>query len=121
MASRKEQIDEVLNDLMGTTTDIQGVSVITPDGMMIANMLSKERGDAAAAMGAAMSSLGNRVAETLKVGRLQEINIRGTNAHILVFDIAQRAALLLQVAANANLGLVLLEARYAQQRLSGIL
>jgi len=121
MATKQERIDAVLNELKTATTDIQGIAVISPDGMMIANKLSGDQGDAAAAMGAAMGSLGKRVADTLKVGDLHEINIRGTNASILVFDIEHRAALLLQVIANANLGLVLLEARQAQEQLSSIL
>ena len=121
MATKQEMIDIVLDELKAATTDIQGMAVISPDGMMIANKLSGDQGDAAAAMGAAMGSLGKRLAETLNVGDLHEINIRGGSASILVFDIEHRAALLLQVTANANLGLVLLEARQAQNKLSTII
>jgi len=120
MASKQEMIEAVLDELESATTDIQGLAVISPDGMMISNKLGSDSGDAAAAMGAAMGSLGKRVADTLKVGNLEEINIRGSGANILVFDIESRASLLLQVKSDANLGLVLLEARSSQQKLSKI-
>jgi len=121
MASKQEMINAVLDELRAATADIQGLAVVSPDGMMIADELGGTQGDAAAAMGAAMGSLGRRVADTLKVGDLLEINIRGSKANILLFDIEGRASLLLQVSVNANLGLVLLEARQAQQKLGTII
>jgi len=121
MASKQEMIEAVLQELKSATTDIQGMAVISPDGMMIANQLGGNQGDAAAAMGAALASLGRRVAETLVVGDFQEINIRGMDAGILLFGIEHRAALILKVISGANLGLVLLEARQAQKKLATII
>ncbi|PIP02103.1 MAG: hypothetical protein COW18_07715 [Zetaproteobacteria bacterium CG12_big_fil_rev_8_21_14_0_65_54_13] len=121
MATKQERINTVLNDLKMATSDIQGVGVISPDGMMIADQLGGNQGDATAAMGAALGSLAKRVTTTLKVGDFQEVNIRGTNAGILLFDIEGRAALILTVAKAANLGLVLLEARQAQAQLAQII
>lgn len=121
MATKQEMIDLVLNELKTATADIQGLGVISPDGMMIANMLGSDQGDAAAAMGAALGSLGKRVTETLKSGDFQEVSIRGANASILLFDIEHRASLILKISTNANLGLVLLEARQAQIKLASII
>jgi len=121
MASKEKMINAVLDELKSATTDIQGIAVISPDGMMIANQLGSDQGDTAAAMGAALGSLGKRVAETLSVGDFQEINIRGADAGILLFGIEQRASLILKVAGGANLGLVLLEARQAKQKLAAII
>jgi len=121
MATKQEKINAVLDELNRATSDIQGVGVISPDGMMIANMLGGDQGDAAAAMGAALGSLAKRVTDTLKVGDFQEVNIRGTNAGILLFDIENRASLLVKVGSGANLGLVFLEARQAQAQLGQII
>lgn len=123
MATKQEMINAVLDELDMATADIQGMAVISPDGMMIANKLGggSGEGDAAAAMGAALGSLGKRVTETLKVGGFQELNIRGANSGILLFDIESRASLILKVAGEANLGLVLLEARQATEKLGTII
>jgi len=120
MATKQEMINAVLDELKMATADIQGMAVISPDGLMIADKLGESQGEAAAAMGAALGSLGKRVTETLKVGNFQEINIRGANAGILLFDLEHRASLILKIAGEANLGLVLLEARQATQKLAQI-
>ncbi len=117
MATKQEKINAILNELKMATSDIKGAGVISPDGMMIADQLGGNQGDAAAAMGAALGSLAKRVTDTLKVGDFQEVNIRGANAGILLFDIEHRASLIVIVNQGANLGLVLLEARQAQAQL----
>jgi predicted regulator of Ras-like GTPase activity (Roadblock/LC7/MglB family) len=121
MATKQEKINAVLDELRRATSDIQGLGVISPDGMMIADKLGGNQGDAAAAMGAALGSLAKRVTDTLKVGDFQEVNIRGVNAGILLFDIEHRAAMIVTVSSGANLGLVFLEARQAQNQLAQII
>jgi hypothetical protein len=121
MATKQEMINAVLEDLNAATADILGLAVISPDGMMIANRLAAGEADAAAAMAAALGSLGKRVTDTLNAGDLQEISIRGTKVNVIVFDIEHRASLLVEVTADANFGLVLLEARQAKEKLSGII
>jgi len=121
MATKQDKINTVLDELKMATSDIHGTGVISPDGMMIADQLGGDQGDAAAAMGAAVGSLAKRVTDTLKVGDFQEVTIRGSKASILLFDIEHRASLIVTVAQRANLGLVFLEARVAQQQLGQII
>ncbi len=121
MATKQDRINAVLDELSMATSDIQGLAVISPDGMMIADKLGSDQGDAAAAMGAALGSLSKRVTDTLQVGDFQEVNIRGAKAGILLFDIEHRASLIVTVSQRANLGLVFLEARQAQQQLGQII
>ncbi len=121
MATKQDKINAVLDELSMATSDIKGLAVISPDGMLIADKLGSDQGDAAAAMGAALGSLSKRVTDTLKVGDFQEVNIRGANAGILLFDIEHRASLIVTVSQRANLGLVFLEARQAQTQLGQII
>ncbi len=120
MATKQERIEAVLNELKTATVDIQGLAMLSPDGMMIVNMLGDGDGDTGAAMGAAVGSLGSRVTETLKLGTFEELTIRGQNSSLLLFDIESNAYLMLKIAANSNLGLVLLEAREAKGKLATI-
>ncbi len=121
MATKQDRINAILNELKLATSDIQGLAVISPDGMMIADHLGGDQGDAAAAMGAALGSLAKRVTDTLNVGDFQEVNIRGAKAGILLFDIEHRASLIVTVSEWANLGLVFLEARQAQNQLAQLI
>ena len=120
MATKQERIEAILNELKTATADIQGLAVISPDGMMIVNMLGSGDGDTGAAMGAAVGSLGSRVTDTLKLGGFEELTIRGDKASLLLFDAGGTAYLMLKIAVNSNLGLVLLEAREAKAKLSEI-
>jgi predicted regulator of Ras-like GTPase activity (Roadblock/LC7/MglB family) len=120
MATKQEKIEIILNELKTATADIQGLAILSPDGMMIVNMLGSGDGDAGAAMGAAVGSLGNRVTETLKLGGFEEITIRGDKASLLLFDLDGSAYLMLKIAVNSNLGLVLLEAREAKGKLASV-
>ncbi len=120
MATKQERIEAVLNELKTATVDIQGLAILSPDGMMIVNMLGDGDGDTGAAMGAAVGSLGTRVTDTLKLGTFEELTIRGQNSSLLLFDIESSAYLMLKIAANSNLGLVLLEAREAKGKLAAI-
>ena len=120
MATKQERIEAILNELKTATVDIQGLAILSPDGMMIVNMLGDGDGDAGAAMGAAVGSLGGRVTETLKLGGFEELTVRGDKASLLLFDLDGSAYLMLKIAANSNLGLVLLEAREAREKLASI-
>jgi len=43
MATKQDKINAVLNELKMATSDIQGLAVISPDGMMIADQLGGGR------------------------------------------------------------------------------
>ncbi len=120
MSTKQEKIEVILNELKTATADIQGLAIVSPDGMMIVNMLGAGDGDTGAAMGAAVGSLGSRVTETLRLGGFEEITIRGDKASLLLFDLEGSAYLMLKIAVNSNLGLVLLEAREAREKLTAI-
>ncbi len=118
--TKQEQIESVLRELKSATADIQGLAVISPDGMMMVNMLGSGDGDTGAAMGAAIGSLGGRVTDTLQLGVFEELTIRGDQANILLFDISGLAYLMVKITVNSHLGLVLLEARQAKEKLKSI-
>ncbi len=123
MATKQDILNKILENLQMASADIEGISVITPDGMTIANRFHLQGNDATAtgAMGAAMSGLGSRVSRTLNIGQMEEINMRSEKANILVLVIENRAALMVQVSNQANMGLILMEARKAKETLSRIL
>lgn len=121
MLTKQDKIFNALDELKSATTDILGLAVVSPDGMLIADRLAAGEGEKAAAMGAVMVSLGKRVSTTLKAGELQEVAIRGDKMTILVFDIEHHASLVVEVSSRANMGLVLLEARATKDTLLNLL
>jgi len=77
MATRKEQLTHVLKNLEATTPDIEASAVVSVDGLMIASELPHDvEEDRVAAMSAAMLSLGERTANELVRGGLDQVRER---------------------------------------------
>jgi hypothetical protein len=69
--------------------------------------------DRVSAMSAAMISLGERIANELGRGMLDEVYIHGEGGYVLLMSSGQEAVLTVLARQKAKLGLVLLEMRRA--------
>jgi len=114
------RIVEVLRELQQVTADVQGGALVSPDGLTIAHTLRAEEAPSAAAMAAAALTLGTRVATNLETGELSEMSIKGANRRILLFDVQGKGVLLVEMAADGNFGLVVLESGRIVQKLAGL-
>jgi len=73
--------------------------------------------DRVSAMSAAMLSLGERIAEELGRGVLNQVYIKGSNGFIVLGSIGSEAVLTALVRKDGKLGLVFLEMRRAAEDL----
>ena len=84
---RSEVLNSILNDLNGTSADIEASAVISTDGLMIASMLPAELDeDRVGAMSAAILALGDRSAAELARGELEQVLIKGDTDELFSFD-----------------------------------
>ena len=82
---RADMLNSILNELNGTSADIEASGVISTDGlMMAAQMPAGLDEDRVGAMSAAMLSLGDRTAQELSRGALEQVLIKGEKAPHLV-------------------------------------
>ena len=73
---RSNMLQTVLNDLNGTSADIEASAIISSDGLMMAALLPNTVDeDRVGAMSAAMLSLGDRTARELSRGNLDQVLI----------------------------------------------
>ena len=120
-SSRFQDIEEVLRRLEARVTDIDGLAVVTKDGLPVASALSNRiEEDRVGAMTAAMLSLGERVVEELERGNIKQVLIEGDNGLILIIEAGPHAVLAGVCRPGAKLGLVLLDMRRAAERLAEI-
>ena len=77
--------------------------------------------DRISAMSAAMLSLGDRIAEELRRGKLQRVYIEGSNGIIVLMAIGEDAVLTVMARSTAKLGLVFLDMRRAVEDLERLL
>jgi len=110
--SRTQQLIARLQTLQASTPEIQGAAIVSPDGLIIASVLSPPiEEDRVAAMSAAMLSLGERIAEELGRGKLQQVYIKGSQGYALLTAAGPQAVLTIVARGEARLGLLLLELR----------
>ncbi len=119
---REEMIMSVLSDLNGSSADIEASAVISTDGLMIASVLPANLDeDRVGAMNAAMLTLGDRSAEELGRGELEQVMVKGSNGYIVMTHAGEDAVLSILAKSNAKLGLIFLDARRASEAISKVL
>ena len=114
--SRAEQMVKRLRDMQSSTPDIIASAVVSVDGLIIASALPGDvEEDRVSAMSAAMLSLGERIAQELGRGVLDEVYIRGEDGFVLLRAIGEEAVLTALARDEAKLGLIFLEMRRAAE------
>ncbi len=115
-------LTSVLTELNGTSADIEAYGVISTDGLMMASVLpaglDEDRGGA---MSAAMLSLGDRTAQELNRGGLEQVLIKGDNGYVLMTYAGEEAVLTVMAKSNAKLGLIFLDVKRAAESISEML
>lgn len=119
MASRTEQMVSRLRDLQAGTADIEASAVVSVDGLIMASSLPADiEEDRVSAMSAAMLSLGERIAQELSRGVLDQIYIRGSKGYIILMSVGDEAVLTAMARADAKLGLIFLDMKRAADDLA---
>lgn len=114
MATRTEQMVARLKDLQAGTADIEASAVVSVDGLIMASSLPAGiEEDRVSAMSAAMISLGERIAQELSRGDLDQVYIRGDNGYVVLMSIGEEAVLTGLARSNAKLGLIFLDMKRA--------
>lgn len=119
---RADMLTSVLTELNGTSADIEASGVISTDGLMMASVLPAGMDeDRVGAMSAAMLSLGDRTAQELSRGNLEQVLIKGARGYVLMTYAGQEAVLTVLAKPNARLGLIFLDVKRAAESISEML
>ncbi len=116
--SRTEQMVDRLRELQRSTPDIEASAIVSVDGLTIASALPGEvEEDRVSAMSAAMISLGERIAQELGRGVLDQVYIRGETGYVILMAVGEEAVLTVLASSKAKLGLIFLDMRRAVEDL----
>ena len=119
---RSDMLTSVLTELNGTSADIEASGVISTDGLMMAAVLPAAMDeDRVGAMSAAMLSLGDRTAQELTRGTLEQVLIKGDRGYVLMTYAGEEAVLTVLAKPYAKLGLIFLDVKRAAQSISEML
>jgi len=119
---RVDMLNEILNDLNSSSSEVEACALISTDGLIMAAQLpAKIDEDRVGAMSAAMLSLGDRTASELERGNLDQVLIRGTSGYILMVQAGSDAVLTTLAKSNAKLGMIFLDVKRAAEAISKLL
>lgn len=110
--SKAERLAQALDDLLGVSPEVEAAAVVSADGLPMASALPPHvEEERLAAMSAALLTLGDRAAEGLGKGQLQQVFIEGSDGHVILMSAGRDAVLVSVVSHGAKIGLVLYEMR----------
>lgn len=119
---RSDMLTSILTELNGSSADIEASGIISTDGLMIASVLPAGMDeDRVGAMSAAMLSLGDRTAQELTRGELEQVLIKGDSGYVLMTHAGQEAVLTVLAKPNAKLGLIFLDVKRAAASVSDMI
>lgn len=112
--SRSDQLVERLRSLQAAAPDIIASAVVSVDGLIMAAAVGQGvEEDRVGAMSAAMLGLGERIANELALGTIEEVYIKGNSGAIILTSVGPEAVLSALARQDAKLGLIFLEMRRA--------
>ncbi len=119
---RADMISAVLRDLNGSSADIEASGVVSTDGLMMASQLPAGLDeDRMGAMSAAILSLGDRTAQELARGKLEQVLVKGEQGYILMTHAGNEAVVTVLAKPHAKLGLIFLDVKRAAKSISELI
>lgn len=116
------KIDSILQNFVSGTSDIQGATLVTPDGLSLATVLPSAMDDEkVSAMSAAMLSLGERIGSELSRGSVDRIYVEGDKGYGVLTNCGEDAVLLVLASQSAKQGLLMLEIKRITEELKLVL
>ena len=119
---RADMLNSILSDLNGTSADIDASAVISTDGLVMAAALPADMDeDRVGAMSAAMLSLGDRTAQELARGSLEQVLVKGEQGYVLMTYAGADSVITVVAKPRAKLGLIFLDVKRAAEAIGQVI
>jgi len=122
MATAFEQMTLTLKALVANTPDVEGAATVSLDGLVLASVLPAGTDeDRVSAMAAALLSLGERTAQELGRGTLEQVYVKGDKGYIILMQAGKQSVLEVIAGPSAKLGMVLLDMKRAVSEIARVI
>lgn len=119
MATRGELIAGALQTFLSGCPDVDGVAVVSADGLPMASALPDDiEEERLAAMSASMLSLGERATSLLRRGDMRQLFIEGDHGFVYVMAAGDNAVVCAICRPSAKTGLILYEMKTAARAIA---
>lgn len=121
-SNRSQRLERAIADLLAQVPEIEAAAVVSFDGLPMASALPAAMDeDRVAAMSAALLSLGERAAEGLGRGGLNQVYIEGEQGTVFLVAAEDEAVLVAVAAKGAKVGMMLYEVRRSAETVANVL
>jgi predicted regulator of Ras-like GTPase activity (Roadblock/LC7/MglB family) len=121
-SNRSQRLDRAIADLLSQAPEVEAAAVVSFDGLPMASALPATMDeDRVAAMSAALLSLGERAAEGLGRGALNQVFIEGEHGTVFLVSADDEAVLVAVAAKSAKVGMMLYEVRRVAATVAAVL
>lgn len=118
MASKSEQLKQILQDLVTNSTDIIGAAIVDSDGLLLASQFTGGiDGNRVAAVSAGLISLSTRSAQQLNQGAVKQTLIQADNGNIIAIRANDNMSFVALMPVGVNLGMAFMECRDAAENI----
>ncbi len=108
--------------LQRSSPEVEAAALVSLDGLIIASALKLEDNvERISAMSASLLSLAEGISKETNRGSLDELLISGTQGHLVLMSVGEKAVLTAMVAAQAKMGILLMDMRHTAEDLHKIL
>ena len=110
MPINTEKLGSILQNFVSATHNVEGVALVTPDGLPLAASLPGEMDEErVSAMSAAILSLGERIGTELARGSIDRIYVEGDKGYAILTSCGEDAVFLVLANQAAKQGILMLE------------
>ena len=119
---RQQSLIDRMRILQRSSPDVEAAALISLDGLIIASALKPEDNvERVSAMSASLLSLAECITKETDRGSLEELHISGTQGHLVLMSVGEKAVLTALVAPQAKMGILLMDMRHAADDLHKLL
>jgi uncharacterized protein len=122
MAINVGKLNNILQNFVSSASEVQGASLVTPDGLSLASALPGGMDDErVSAMSAAMLSLGERIGKELGRGSIERIFVEGKQGYGVLTSCGEDAVFLVLASSAVKQGVLMLEIKRTLEDLKKVL
>jgi uncharacterized protein len=112
MAINTTELNDLIRDFVTNTNHVQGAALVTAEGLPIAGTLPKGLEESrAAAMAAAVVTIGDRIGHELQRGAVKQILLEGSQGYSILTLCGSETLFLVLASADIKQGIIMLEIR----------
>jgi hypothetical protein len=119
--TKKEELENLLASLRDIG-NIEGLSIVSKDGLVISSLLDERfDGETLAAMVATMGGAAETVVGELKIGMPERIVVESQKGKLIAVEAGENAILVVLSSPNAPLGMLFIEAKKTAEKIKKLL